>query len=102
VRSRYSEENMPNPEVLICHHFKYDTALSGMLFLQSLPSKLVVLPMHAIDAPKHPKKSSCYILYQDSSSVLFIWCSQVVLSEYCHHRSTKFYHGFKACWLNRA
>jgi hypothetical protein len=47
---------MPNSEILIYHHFKYDTALSDMSFVQSLPSKWVVLaiPVQAIDAPKHP------------------------------------------------
>jgi hypothetical protein len=43
---------MPNPEVMIFHRFKYDTAHSGVSFVQSLPSKRAVLPtpMYAIDA----------------------------------------------------
>jgi hypothetical protein len=98
VSSCHSKESMLNPKVLICHRFKYHAALSGVSFVQSLPSKQTVVPtpMHAIDALKHLRKSSSCVLCQDSISVLLSWGSQIVLSKHNHHRSTKSAHSFKA------
>jgi methylmalonyl-CoA mutase C-terminal domain/subunit len=43
---------------------KYHTATTFGAFVHPLPSKWTVLPfpMHAVDASKHPRKSSCCIL----------------------------------------
>jgi hypothetical protein len=60
LSSRHPEKNMPNPEVMICHSFKYHTALSNMTLVQPLPSKWALIPssMHITDALKHPRKAS--------------------------------------------
>jgi hypothetical protein len=91
MSSHHPKESMPNPEDLICLRFKYHTTLSDMTFVQSLPSKWAILPspIHAIDTPKHPRKSSSCILCHDSSSVLFIWGSQIVFSKHCHNCPAK-------------
>jgi hypothetical protein len=64
VGSRHSEEGMPNPQAVIGDSFKYHTKFPIAVFVQPLPSKRAILPspMHAIDASKHPRKSSLHFV----------------------------------------
>src|SRR5664279_3214994 len=95
VRSYHAKESVPNPQFMIGHSFKYHTTISFMApFVQSLPTKwtIILAPMHAIDASKHPRKSPRCVLCHDPSCFFFIWSSQIVRSKHNHHRPTKYVH----------
>ena len=64
VSSWYIKEGVPNPEVLCGYRLKHHTATAFGAFVHPLSTKWAVLPfpMHAVDASKHPRKSSCCIL----------------------------------------
>jgi hypothetical protein len=102
--SRHPKERMPNPEVVIVDSFKDHTAFPIVAFVQPLPGKWEVLssPMHAIDATKHPTKSSRYILCKDSGGVFFIWLSQVSWTKHRHNCLTKLEDTIYRCRLGHA
>jgi hypothetical protein len=56
---------MPNPNLMVCHRFKNDTALTSMPLIDPLPSKR-----------NSSRKPSCCILLQDPSCIILSWCSQ--------------------------
>jgi hypothetical protein len=72
VGSRHTKEEMPNPEIMCSHCLKYHSAAFFVTLVHSLPGKRTVLPfsMHAVNASKHPRKSSSFIKNEDLSSVL--------------------------------
>src|SRR3954465_3503022 len=86
------------------NHLKYHTAVTLCTLVHPLPSKWTVLPfpMHAVDASKHPRKSSCFILCQDSSSVFCIGCSQVMFSKAANYCSAKSVETIKGGGLGHA
>jgi hypothetical protein len=76
---------------MIGDSFKDHTAFPIAAFVQPLPSKRAILPrpMHAIDATKHPRKSSCCILCKDSGCVFFSWLSQIGWTKHYDNCPTK-------------
>jgi hypothetical protein len=72
VGSRYIKEGVPNPEIMGSHCLKYHSAAFFVTLVHSLPGKRTVLPfpMHAVNASKHPRKSSSFIESKDLSNFL--------------------------------
>jgi hypothetical protein len=91
VGSRYSEERMTNPHVVIGDSFKNHTAFPIAAFVQPLPSKRAIISrlFHGINATKHPRKSSRCILCKDSGCVFFIWLLQISWTKHCNNCPTK-------------
>jgi hypothetical protein len=82
----------------ICDSFKDHTAFPSMQMGNSSKPKACnrcyqasqeILSLHAIDATKHPKKSSHCILGKDSGCVFFIWLMQICWIKHCHNWPTK-------------
>jgi hypothetical protein len=70
VGSRHTK-GVPNPEIMGSHCLKYHSAAFFVTLVHFLPGKRTVLPfpMHAVNASKHPWKSSSFIESEDLSSV---------------------------------
>jgi hypothetical protein len=60
---------VPNPESMGSHCLKYHNAAFFVTLVHSLSGKRTVLPfsMHAVNASKHPRKSSSFIESEDLS-----------------------------------
>jgi hypothetical protein len=70
VGSRHTKEGVPNPEIMDSHCLKYHSAALFVTLVHFLSGKRTVLsfPMHAVNASKHPQKSSSFIESEDLSS----------------------------------
>jgi hypothetical protein len=66
-------KKVPNPEIIIGHGFEHHIAISFVPFVYTLQDKWATLqgPVHAIDASKHLRKSSTFILCHDAVSSSF-------------------------------
>jgi hypothetical protein len=75
-----------------------------MPFELPLPTKRTVLPlpMHAVNAAKHPRKPSTLVDGQEAGSVIHVWLSQVILAKHRNNILAKLVHGFMACGLSHA
>ena len=95
------KKSMSNPQIIVCHCFKYNTAQSKMSsFMHLLLSECIILPppMHAIDAPEHPRKTSRFTYCHDQSCVFSIWLSYILWSKHHIHRLAKLVSGLNDCF----
>jgi hypothetical protein len=72
-----------------------------MPFELAMPTKMIVLPlpMHAVNAAKHPRKPPTLVDGQEADSVIHVWLSQVIFAKHCNNILAKLVHGFMACGL---
>jgi hypothetical protein len=70
-----TQKAMSNPQVFGCQCFKYNRWVMVMTDVLPMPNRMAVRPplVHAIQASKHPRSSSCFIHHHQSLCVLFIW-----------------------------
>jgi hypothetical protein len=75
-----------------------------MPFELPLPTKRTVLPlpMHAVNAAKHPRKPPTLVDGQGAGSVIHVWLSQVIFTKHCNNILAKPVHGFMSCGLAHA
>jgi hypothetical protein len=75
-----------------------------MPFELPLPTKRTVLPlpMHAVNATKHPRKPPTLVDGQEAGSVIHVWLSQVIFAKHRNNILTKPVHGFMTCGLAHA
>jgi hypothetical protein len=65
-------------------------------------STVLPLPMHAVNAAKHPRKPPTLIDGQESGSVIHVWLSRVIFAKQRNNILAKPVHGFMACGLAHA
>jgi hypothetical protein len=95
------KKRVPDAKILRCHDLKNGRATLGMAIILVLPCKRAVLPfpMHAVNTPYHPRKSSFLIDRQQPNSVLNSGLCKIDGVKNRYHRSAEFLHRLKAVGL---